>query len=205
MPFREHVVRGHVSSEHIAQLFDSLESLADAVALFVRDGLDAGDVVLALVAPERWASVSAQLTRLGVNVWRAIANRRLVVLDSARTLERLSQNGMPARNRFEGIVGSLVGELRAGGARLRIHGDMVDLLAARGDFAAAHRLEELWNDLSERHSFALFCGYSAEHFGDARAAGSLRLICRAHSYVRSHPRDPLGIYLLQSLGNLRTA
>jgi hypothetical protein len=41
---------------------------------------------------------------------------------------------------------------------------MVDVLWQAGQTAAAIRLEMLWNQLAQTHSFALLCGYSMGHF-----------------------------------------
>ena len=198
MSFKETVVRGQVTSEHLVQLFDSTESLAAAVSNFVSEGLSQGDTVLVVSAAERWTKIAARLTALGVAVDDALESGQLVALDALELLQQLIRNQRLESRRFEESVGGIVRGLASRPAPLRIYGEMVDILAARGDYRAAHELEELWNGLGERESFTLFCGYSAEHFGDPRTAESLRSICRAHSAVHVDPRDLLSAYLVQA-------
>ena len=108
------------------------------------------------------------------------------------------RNGAPDAERFDARVGALVRRLVGRGRPLRVYGEMVDILAARGDFRLAQELEALWNTFGEHTRFTLFCGYSAINFGDPRSLEALRLICRAHSHVRSEPGDPLATFLLES-------
>src|SRR5207248_5392578 len=44
-------------------------------------------------------------------------------------------------------------------ANVAIFAEMVALLWSQGKHGAAVRLEQLWNELGSRHSFALYCAY----------------------------------------------
>lgn len=104
----------------------------------------------------------------------------------------------PVRQRdecFDRTIGDLVRRLSPG-APLRIYGEMVDLLAAQGDFRGAHAIELLWNHLAAECSFTLLCGYSAVHFGHPRSSTALELICRAHTRVDTGPADHLTGFLV---------
>jgi MEDS: MEthanogen/methylotroph, DcmR Sensory domain len=195
---QEGVIHGDVDSLHIVQLFDSTESLADAVATFLREGVSRGDSLLVVVRLEHWNLTAARLTRQELPLGHAIASGQLTVRDADRTLKRFLRDGAPDRMLFDDHVGGLVRQLAARRNRLRIYGGMVDILASDGDFQAAHQLEELWNELGAREPFTLLCGYSAVNFSDPRNADALRSICRSHSHVRSNPHDTLGTYLLEA-------
>ena len=60
---------------------------------------------------------------------------------------------------------------------------MVALLWDAGLVAAAVELEAMWNDLTLRHPFALFCGYRAASVTGQDAAGALAEVCRLHAAV----------------------
>jgi hypothetical protein len=96
-------------------------------------------------------------------------------------LKAILENGIPSAKRFEETIGALVAQAAARRNGLRAYGDMVDLLAAEGRFAAAAQLEELWNDLRKRIPFTLLCGYSSAHFGKAESAPALRRLCHVHT------------------------
>jgi hypothetical protein len=93
-------------------------------------------------------------------------------------------------------IGQPVRALAAQG-RLSIYGEMVDVLAEREEVDAAIALEAMWNDLAERASFRLLCGYSSAHFVSRRAEVRLRDVCGAHTHVRSDDNDPLAGWLLK--------
>lgn len=181
---------------HAVQLFDTVETRGEAVAGFVRDGYDTGATVLAVIAPDHWSRVANVLTTTDFPLSSAMASRRVLVHDACAVLPRLMRGNRPDPVLFNSTLGELVRALSGHERPLWIYGELVDLLATEGDFRGAARLEELWNSLAERHSFRLFCGYAAVNFGDPRSNEALRTICRAHSQVRSNPRDLLGSFLV---------
>lgn len=197
MTHREGVVRGTVNSEHVVQLFDSTESLADTVSAFLHDGYRRGDHLLVITKPKHWAASSDRLEERGSPVAAAIAAGRLVVLDAATTMAKFMRNGLPDASLFASTVGELVQRLNAEtGAGVSIYGEIVELLAEEGNFRGAQRLETLWNELAERCSFTLLCGYCAAHFVTPGAGAALQEICRSHSRVQTNAADPLGTWLL---------
>jgi PAS domain S-box-containing protein len=60
---------------------------------------------------------------------------------------------------------------------------MVALLWKNGKESAAIRLEELWNELQKKHSFALFCAYPMSECTREAHAEPFRGVCTAHSRV----------------------
>jgi MEDS: MEthanogen/methylotroph, DcmR Sensory domain len=195
MAFRKAVLRRSTAREHIVQLFDTVDSLAETVATFVTEGLAADDTVLVVARPEAWTNVAARLDRDAVDVRGALGRRQLVVLDAAATLSKFTRQSWPDSERFEAVIGGRVREW-VGRGRLRIYGEMVDVLAAEGQFHAAVALEDLWNDLANAIPFSLLCGYSAVNFGSERNTEMLRLICCCHSATRVSDDDDLAAWLL---------
>jgi hypothetical protein len=195
MTTREIVVRSHLPSEHVIQLFDTPGTRAEAIADFLNEGYQKGDALLLAISQPNWARVAAHLRDAGVPVDAALASGDLTVHDARVTLEQFMRNGKPDRALFEDSIGGAVRRLAASGRQYRVYGEIVDLLAAEGDFASVQMLEDLWNDLCDQLEFPLFCGYSAANFGDPRSAESLRSICRSHSLVRANSRDLLGSFL----------
>lgn len=183
---------------HAVQLFDDANSRTDALVGFVRQGLEAGDKVLVVATREHWQSATARLLRRGLQLDADIASYRLAVGDAADMLDRFMTGRTLDRDLFDRTVGERVRCLRAAGPRLRVYGEMVDLLASKGDFVNALRLEALWNDLLSTEPADLLCGYSSIHFGHPRNIDALSQICHAHSHLRFSPCDSLGGYLLQA-------
>jgi hypothetical protein len=79
---------------------------------------------------------------------------------------------------FEENVAALLAGLadRFPGRTVRAFGELVDLLCERGQPGAAAALEDLWNELAQRHRFSLLCGYRQHD-------GTLPQIRRSHARV----------------------
>ena len=195
MNYRENGNR-HGSTDHIIQLFDTQESLANAVSAFLDEGWQQGDHLLVLAKPAHWAGTSERLERRGCPVAKGVKDGRLIVLDAATTLAKITRFGVADRQLFLDHIGALVGRLVAESTGVRIYGEMVELLAEEGDLHGAQLLERLWNELSERQPFTLLCGYNAAHFADTNALPALHAICGAHTRVQQHTSDVLGNWLI---------
>jgi len=186
-------------SEHFVQLFDSSKSLADTVSDFLIGGLERGDNAMLAAIPEHRELLSRRLDERGWNVRKAVAANRLVVVDAVQTLDQFMRMDAPNPAAFDELVGTAVRRLSNGG-RVWIYGEMVDVLAARGNYRGAQQLEALWNGLGKRESFTLFCGYASGHFGDPKTARALAAICDTHDHVQRKADDILAEYLLDQQG-----
>ena len=204
MTTREIVVRGHVPSDHVIQLFDTPDTRAEAIAEFLTEGYRKGDGLLLVISSQNWERVAARLRDAGVPVDAALASGDLMVHDARAILEGCLRNGRPDHALFEVSLTEAVRGRAASGRPSRVYGELVDLVAAEGDFQSVQLLEDLWNNLCDQLGLSLFCGYSAAHFGDPRSADSLQSICRSHSLVRANSRDLLGSFLVAAVAGRST-
>lgn len=189
-------------SKHAVQFFDTDESRAQSVAAFLAEGFEAGESLVVVARPVNWAAMIEPLERFGVPVRAAASSGRLVVKDAEDTLRRLIRNGMPDKTLFRDVVGHQLASLAlTSGHRVRAYGEMVDMLAQRGEMSEAIALETLWNGLSERVPIFLLCGYSAAHFVSTSTHRALRDICRCHTGVHRHSEDPLAAWVLTAAHN----
>jgi len=187
-------------AQHMVELFESTETLVDAVSAFLSDGLNHGDHVLVVMRLAQWNSVASKLTSRNVLLSDAIASGRLTVFDGTRTLARIMLHGAPCRGLFEEVVGRTVRQICASGIRVRVYADLVDVLAADGNFHGAHELEKMWSDLTTEEPVTVLCGYSAATFYSPDAVDTLRTICRSHTDIRSSrlPVAPMPLARLDS-------
>ena len=80
---------------------------------------------------------------------------------------------------------------------MRIYGEMVNLLAARGDLRGALALEKAWNRAPSGAPVALLCGYSSSHFGDPATGRAARHL--QHT-TRSATNTTARLVLVERLG-----
>jgi hypothetical protein len=184
---------------HTVQFFDGPDTLGTAVAAFLHEGLQAGQHALVVARPVSTHMIARALTARGVALQPLVESGRLTVLDAAATLLSLMDGQRPDPRRFAAVVGTLVRQqLDASNERLRVYGEMVELLAIEGNFDGAQQLEALWNGLGRDESFQLLCGYSAAHFTGAHGRAMLRGICAQHGGVQQDQSDVLASWLLKT-------
>ena len=168
---------------HLVQYYEKEGFLYDRVTDFMSDGLRGSDAAVLIATRAHRDGVESRLARKGVDLSRLTAGGRYHALDAQETLSRFMVDGSPDPRRFATTIGPVIRTARSGDRRVLAFGEMVALLWAEGNRDAAIRLEELWNDLARRETFALLCAYPISHFDDAGYAKPFAEINAAHSWV----------------------
>jgi hypothetical protein len=155
-----------------------------AVGLFVGTGLTRGEAAVIIATPEHISGFVAAFGRMEINAEAHLQAGNLVLLDAQQILDKLMHAGKPDPNRFQRVLGSVMGDLYSRGYRaIRAYGEMVSLLWNRGDCEAAIRLEEQWNDFIGIHPMTLFCAYMLDGLDHGAYGGPLSDIGRTHTDV----------------------
>ena len=167
---------------HVVQFYEAEDRLAVAVAAFLAQGLRGGEAVALVATPAHRAGFLAELESLGVDTRVASRCGQLVTLDAAATLARFMDDAGPDAAAFDREIGGLVGGLAESpfGPRVRVYGEMVAVLCEQGRYAAAARLEELWNGLLDQRHFRLFCAYPMGLFDSHDKEAAFRDVCARH-------------------------
>jgi hypothetical protein len=178
-------LRGAPSGSHAVQIYQDENELADSVASYLASGFDSGHPALVVATPEHRTLFEAALAARKWNHTDLRAQGLLRVEDADTTLAAFMSGGRPSPVRFEEIVGGLLDSISARHprGRIRVFGEMVDLLCLRGERAAAFALEDLWNDLARKRDFSLLCGYEVDVFDRAAQSTTLPSVCRSHTHV----------------------
>src|SRR5579863_5174729 len=169
--------------EHFVLFCETEAFLIDSVSEFIGTGLMAGDAVIVIATEAHRESLEERLKADGLVVTVAHARGQYISIDAAATLSQFMVDGLPEPGRFNEVIENIIAQAAQGRRRVRIFGEMVALLWADGNRAAAVRLEELWNDLSRTHSFSLFCAYPMQGFGGDVYGAEFTEICKQHSRV----------------------
>lgn len=142
--------------------------------------LGAGGSALFIATKAHRGALIDRLEERGVEVAKAMAECRLVVLDAEECLSLLLRNGTPDRVLFQQHIGGWVARMTVAGRELAVFGEMVSLLWARGDYTGAARLEEFWQELREHHPFALCLASPPGGASGAQEMASIVQISRRH-------------------------
>ena len=170
-------------ADHFVQFYELDGVLMSGVSQFVAAALTAGEAAVVVATPAHRASIAAHLAQLGIDTAHAEHNGRFQGLDAADTLTLFMGDELPDRDRFNEVMNGVLDRATAPGRRIRVFGEMVALLASRGNHVAAIKLEALWNELQQRRPFTLYCAYPIEQFSGDEHAPTLRDVVGSHASV----------------------
>lgn len=172
---------------HLTQFYVDDAALLDALVPFISQTLMLGNAALILATEAHRNALAARLHTRGLDIATAADEGRYLALDARDLLARLMRDGAVDREAASAILSDLIDQAAAAVshdyARLAVFGEVVALLSAAGNHAAAIALERLWNDLLATRPFTLLCAYPMGLFpqtGDGEAFGE---ICAAHTRV----------------------
>ena len=177
------ILRDPPVPSHLVQFHKDERFLLETVSRFLASGLESGERVMAITTPSHRTALTAMLERHGLD--DALASGRLAFLDARGSLAKFMVGDAPDPDLFASMFAHEMGRVRDGDprVRVRIFGEMVDLLWRDGNTRAAVRLEELWNEAARDHSFSLLCAYAMGSFYREGDAEQFMEVCRQHGHV----------------------
>ncbi|HEV3316317.1 MAG TPA: PAS domain S-box protein [Candidatus Angelobacter sp.] len=186
--FSPAIDQGNIDSHgHTVQFYRDAAFLLEGLGRFIGSALGAGDSSVVIATKAHRDGLVQHLKARGLDLSLAANQGRYLSLDAAETLAKFMRNGSLDASRFAEVVGSVLARARAAAqgeqSRVAAFGEMVALLWAEGKTEAAIRLEQLWNDLAQSHSFHLHCAYPIAAFGQVADGDLIEKVCAAHSRV----------------------
>src|SRR5947208_12935457 len=166
--------------DHFVQFYDDDAVLIDSVAAFMAANLASEGAGVVVATEAHRAALESRLSEQGIDLASARSDRRYVDLDAAETLQTILVDGWPDTRRFFAQCEPIVEAAARGHANVAIFAEMVALLWAQGKHGGAVRLEQLWNELGSRHSFALFCAYPIADVAEAPSR-AMDQVCAEHA------------------------
>ncbi|MGH9514188.1 MAG: PAS domain S-box protein [Terriglobales bacterium] len=173
--------------EHVVQFYQDDKFLIDSISGFVGSALGAGDATVLIATAAHREGVEQVLRKRGLEILQAARQGRFIELDATETLAKFMIDGLPNEERFKKVIGATLAQAAASVAperrRIAAFGEMVNILWVTGNYEAALRLEQLWNQLAKEHSFSLLCAYPIAGFNSAKHTDGFFRICAEHSAV----------------------
>ncbi|WP_437321145.1 ATP-binding protein [Sorangium sp. So ce385] len=170
---------------HAVQFYESETFLAERVAAFLMEGLDAGQPLLVIATEPHRDAFVARLASARPELDALCAEGRVIFLDARETLSTFMTGAMPDPELFRGTIRRLIEQSRRGsdGVTVRAYGEMVDVLWRDANPDAAIRLEELWNEIVSDGAIALLCAYAMGGFRTDTHGSRFRDVCSTHAHV----------------------
>jgi len=165
MPVALSTIRPLSEGEHVVQFYDDHIELTDACFVHLAVEVTSGDACVVIATPEHLAACREAFRDARVDLDRALAERRVTLLDAHDVLRALLVDGCIDPRAFDRAVGDLI---RSTAAERKVHayGEIVALLWAEGNVSGAIEVEELWERLFADVDFSLHCGYPARLMAD---------------------------------------
>lgn len=174
---------------HSVQFYSDDSFLLDELTQFIGTALAGGSSAVVIATKAHNDVLYSNLERAGLDFSQAVAEGRYRSFDARELLSRLVSDGRLDPGQFSKLIGGIFAQASAASRgedhRVVAFGEMVALLWAEGNTAAAIQLEKLWNTLAQSHSFWLRCAYPMQVFHQGEDADSILKICAEHSLVIS--------------------
>ena len=174
-------------SAHIVQVYQDPEFLIDAVCRFVCAGLQQSDAIIVVATKEHSDSFSARLELDGFNLQNAVWQGRLRFLDVEPLLAGPIRNDMPDWATFQRQTGEIFDQMPERCSSIRAYDEVSNVLWQGGQYEAAARVEQFWNDLPTPKPLSVFCSYFADHLDSKVYGGQFQHICAHHTHLVSFP------------------
>src|SRR5580692_1789634 len=151
---------------HIVYPCADQDRITDAAGAFAASGLRReGEAVVLVTTESRREMIERHLKAEGFDIQANEGSGQLAFLDATILLHAFMPDGMPDGQIFKNHVEQIIDKASSNPVsgqprRVRIFGEMVNLLYMASNISAATRLEEFWDEIVAAHCIALFCAYS---------------------------------------------
>jgi MEDS: MEthanogen/methylotroph, DcmR Sensory domain len=171
--------------DHVVQLYQDQDFLNRAVCRFAASALANGEGVILVPTVKHWDAFCPRLVAEGIDVDAAQKRGQLTIVDADETLPRFMHDGMPDSPVFLGLAADVVARARGGNRfpKVRWWGEMVNILWERGDVAASMNLEDLFDQLAQKHDIAIFCSFLMDNFDGEIHTRLLPRLGENHSHL----------------------
>jgi hypothetical protein len=181
----DRVVAGAAPCDHIVQFYEDQDFLNRAVCRFAGTALANGEGIILVPTLTHWNAFHPLLEAEGVDVDAAQKRGQLTVVYADELLPRIMGDAMPDSSVVLDLAADVIGQARSGGryGKVRLWGEMVNVLWERGNVAASMGLEDLFDQVANKHDIAVFCSYFMDNFKGEVHAHTLPRLSENHSHL----------------------
>ncbi len=137
---------------HSVSFYEEDSFLLDSLTKLIGTTLIAGDVAVVVATAAHRDRLAKRLKAQGLDLEVTARLGRYFAVDAAETLSSIMVNGALDTALFNAFIRDFLSSVRSAAKgyspRLVIFGEMVAVLCSQGNFDAALKLEQLWNDLA---------------------------------------------------------
>jgi MEDS: MEthanogen/methylotroph, DcmR Sensory domain len=168
--------------DHVIQIYVDDAFLIRTASHFAASGLLGGEAAVIVATRNHQRTITDALAALA-DVPAAIARDQLTFVDAQACLAQFMRDGRPDREVLRATVTPLLDRAAAaGGGRVRLFGEMVNLVWPQ-NLAAALELEVIWGEILVERSLAMLCAYRIDNFDRRVQREVLPRLSLGHSHL----------------------
>jgi CheY-like chemotaxis protein len=173
----------HAPGTHVVQFYEGEDFMHREVLAFFAQAFRRRDPVVMISRPHTYRAV-IECLQSDSDSAMADAAGRVTFIDAHEALSNLMDGDVPVPARVhQSFNGLMAAAALAPGQMLWICGEMAAELCRTGNWAAAARIEELWNEASAGHRCVTLCSYAMAGFDADISSTSFRAICSQHTHI----------------------
>lgn len=177
------VLTNPVAGSHIVQICQNKAFQVEVVTHYIREGLLNGEAAIIIAKPALRKAVIAKMDALGLDVHALRSQGQIKFFDAEFLLSGFLIDGVLEEQIFQEFIGFPIQVAQLEFGKVRIFGEMVDVLWKEGQHDTALQLEDLWNNLSKKQEFSLLCTYSLDSFNPNTYDDCLERICNRYTHL----------------------
>jgi hypothetical protein len=178
--------------KHSVQFYEDGIFFCTSIARFAQTGLKNGEGVLIVANPRHCRAIEDYMISEGENFEKARKSGQLRLLDAESVMKKFLVNNLPQEDLFLQTINELITKITRDYPKLRVYGEMVNVMWMQGNLEGMLILENLWNKFMHTQKFSLLCGYEAEPSKNNLNHKVLEHIYDAHAKIISRP-PPAGL------------
>lgn len=176
------VLTNPLAGSHLVKVCRDPEIKLEAVAHYVTEGLRNGEAVTVIARSRLRKSLKDYMGTLDFDTQSLLDQGQIKFFDAEFLLSSISLENEIDAEAFKKFIETPMSTIKSKYGKLRIYGEMVDILWQNDAHEMAIQLEDLWNDLFKTFEFSLLCTYSLNHIDPDAYEESLERICRCHTH-----------------------
>ena len=174
-------------AHHIVRFTTHDDDLIPAIADFVSDGVRLGERVILVLSKAHWDAVEAFLVARHVRIGTALKHHQIVVSDVEEALAGITVDGRADPERFRAVAQGIQDSLER---PIRVYGELIPAVAARGEIDAAVEMEHMGEDLAAQAGISVLCAYNVNQL---KTANHVEHICGVHHAAVAVGGEPQGL------------
>ncbi len=179
----QYILTNPIAESHIVQVCQNETFRENIVTNYIKDGLLNDEAVIVVAGPTLRKAVISKLDAQNFDVQNLKNQGQIKFLDAEFLLSSFLIDGVLEEQSFQQSIEVPIQAARVEYGKVRIFGEMVDVLWKKAQYDAAIQLENLWSNLSQKQEFLFLCTYSLDSIDSSTYDESLERICSYHTHL----------------------